>query len=82
MKNMIYSKHDKQIVFDDYVDNTAEYKSYYVEMCSHCCNKYKDILGNRVDDGGVVGGVICSVKECANEVDCYVDFDMNEVEFI
>lgn len=82
MKNMIYSKHDKQIVFDDYVDNTTEYKSYFLEMCPHCRNKYKDILGNRVDDGGVASGVTCSVKDCENEADCYVDFDMNEVEFI
>ncbi len=77
MKNMIY----KEIVFDDYVDNTTEYDSYWVEMCSNCRNKYKDVLGNRVDDGGTACGT-CSVKGCENEANYYVDFDMNEVESI
>ena len=76
MKNMKY----KEVTFDDYVNNTEEYNSYYVEMCPNCYNKYKDILGNRVDDGGAACG-ICYVKGCENEADYYIDFDMNEVEF-
>ena len=79
--DMIFkSEHNEKIVFDDYVDNTEEYDSYYVEMCEDCLNKHKDILGNRVDDGGACG--ICSVKGCNNVADYYVDFDKNEVEFV
>ena len=76
MKGMTY----KSIVFDEYVNNTVEYGSYWVEMCEDCKNKYKHILGNRIDDGGAACGT-CSVKGCNNEADYYVDFDMNEVEF-
>ena len=79
-RNMIYtSKHGKQIIFDDYVDNTFEYNSYWVGMCPHCHNKYKNILGNRIDN---CGSGCCSVKGCDNEASYYVDLDMNEVEFI
>lgn len=78
-RDMIFiSNDDKQIVFDDYVDNTFEYNSYWVGMCSHCHNKYKGVLGNRVDD---CGSGVCSVKGCSNEADYYIDFDMNEVAF-
>lgn len=76
MKVMVY----KNIVFDDFVDNTKEYNSYYVGMCPHCYNKYKNILGNRVDEGGSPWGT-CYVNGCWNEADYYVDFDMNEVGF-
>lgn len=75
--NMIY----KQIVFDDYTDDTEKYSTYWVEMCPHCYSKYKDILGSRADDGGTACST-CSVKGCDKEADYYVDFDMNEVEFI
>lgn len=82
MADMIYtSKRGKQIVFDDFEDNTEEYDSYWVEMCPHCHNKYRGILGNRADDGGTACGT-CSVKGCENEADYYVDFNMNEVTFI
>lgn len=80
MENMIFSKRGKQIIFDDYVDNTEEYGSYWVEMCLHCYNKYRSILGNRIDDGGTAQGT-CSVRGCENKADYYVDFDKNEVEF-
>lgn len=82
MADMIYtSKRGKQIVFDDFEDNTEEYDSYWVEMCPHCHNKYRGILGNRADDGGTACGT-CSVKGCENDADYYVDFNMNEVTFI
>ena len=78
--DMVYNvERDKQIVFDDYVDDTFEYNSYWVGMCQHCYNKYKNILDNRIDD---CGSGFCSVKGCNNEADYYVDFDMNEVTFI
>ena len=76
MREMVYNK---QIVFDDYVDNTFEFNSYWVGMCSHCHNKYRGILGNRVDRGSAWG--TCFVKGCNNEADYYVDFHMDEVEF-
>ena len=79
-RNMVYAFDNKQIVFNDYADNTKEYNSYWVYMCTHCYNKYKNILGNRVDNSGCGG--ICSVKGCSNEASCYVDFDMNEVTFV
>lgn len=80
MTDMIYTSNEgKQIIFDDYVDNTEEYNSYWVEMCSRCRDKYKRILGNRCDDGGACNGT-CSVKGCTNEADYYVDFDKSEVE--
>lgn len=81
MKNMVYtSKRGKQIVFDDFVNEIKEYGSCYVEMCPHCHNKYRGILGNRCDDGGAMG--ICSVKGCKNEANYYVDFNRNEIAFV
>jgi hypothetical protein len=71
----------KGIVFDDFVDQREEYGSYYVCMCRDCRDKHKNILGeNRIDNNSSGLGV-CSVDGCWNEYDCYVDFDMNEVEF-
>ena len=70
----------KDIEFDDFVDETKEYGSYYASMCHHCCEKYESILGNRVDEDNSAWGT-CSVKGCCNEADYYVDFNMNEVEF-
>lgn len=82
MKNLIYKpKRGKHITFDDFVDNTKEYDSFWVEMCSQCYKKYKDILGKRVDEGGIACGT-CSVKWCTNEADYYVDFGKNEVKFV
>ena len=76
---MIYTaKRGKQIAFDDYVDNTLDYKSYWAEMCSHCHNKYRGILGHRCSEKGEAVGT-CSVKGCEREADYYVDFSMNEV---
>ena len=79
-RNMVYtSEHGEQIVFDDYVDNTMEYNTYWVGMCESCHSKYKSILENRVDD---CGSGFCSVEGCGNEADYYVDFDVLKVEFI
>ena len=59
---MVYlSKRGKKILFDDFVDNTEEYNSYWVEMCPSCHNKYKGILGQRAS-AGAMG--TCSVKGC------------------
>lgn len=82
MKNMVYtSKRGKQIVFDDFVNEIKEYGSCYVEMCPHCHNKYRGILGKRCDASGTAMGT-CSVKGCWREADYYVDFDKNEISFV
>lgn len=75
--NMVF----KRIVFDDFVDDTKHYNTYWVEMCPNCHRRYKGIIGNRADDGGTACST-CSVYGCNNEAYYYVDFDMNEVEFI
>ena len=82
MENMVYtSKRGKQIVFDDFCDETEEYGTYYVEMCPHCHNKYKGILGKRCDDSGGAMGT-CSVEGCEKEASYYVDFAKNEVKIV
>ena len=80
MLNMVYtSKRGKQITFDDFEDNTADFDSYWGEMCPSCHNKYRGILGDRASIGAMG---TCSVKGCENEADYYVDFNKNEVSFI
>lgn len=75
--DLIYTaKRGKQIVFDDFEDNTEEYQSYWVEMCPHCHNKYKGILGKRASHGAIG---TCSVKGCENEAEYYVDFEETKV---
>jgi len=81
MANMIYtSKRGKQIIFNNFGDNTKEYNSYWVGMCPHCHNKYRGILGKRCDDRDTARGTCC-VKGCENKADYYVEFDKNEVKF-
>ena len=81
MADMVYiSKRGQKIAFDDFTDNREEFHSFWVEMCPHCYNRYKDILENRADEGGTAQG-ICSVKGCNNEADYYVDFSEGEVTF-
>lgn len=78
--NMVYvSPRGKTITFDDYMDNTKEYQSYWVEMCPHCRNKYRGILGKRADSGA---RGTCSVAGCDNEAEYYADFNEKEVRFI
>lgn len=75
---MIYtSRRGKQITFDDFEDNTEEYGTYWVEMCPHCHNKYKNIIKGKVSDGAMG---TCSVAGCYNEANYYVDFNTTEVQ--
>ena len=69
----------KEIIFDDYVNETEEYNSYWAEMCSECREKYKSILNNR-ESLGAAG--TCSVKGCENEASYYVDFKSEEISEI
>ena len=81
MQEMVFrSPRGKEIVFDDWVDNRAEYGSYWTNMCPHCHHQHRAILGKRASDDGAIG--ICSVKGCENEAKYYVDFDEKEVAFI
>jgi hypothetical protein len=79
-KKMIFKGHNGQrvqkVVFDDFVDSTEEYGTYWCGICPCCLEKYKSILGNRVDE---VGYGTCSVEGCWNKAEHYVDFDQNEV---
>lgn len=59
---------------------TKENKGYWVDLCSKCQNKYKDILGKRISISGAKEN-ICSVKGCCEETEYYVDFKENEVRF-
>lgn len=78
MADMIYtSKKGKQIVFDDFVD---EHGTCWGNMCPHCHNKYRGILGKRASKGGS-GEETCSVKGCDKNASYYVDFNINEVTF-
>lgn len=80
MREMLFysPKRRKPIIFDDWVDNTEEYDSYWAEMCPQCYKKYKKILGKRVSNGAQG---TCSVKGCINEADYYIDFYKHEVTF-
>lgn len=82
-KKMIFVPYVKKgettpIVFDDFTDNTEEFQSYWCCMCSSCCEKYKSVLGDRMDDAGQG---TCSVEGCEHEADYYIDFGMDEVIF-
>lgn len=80
MKKMVYtSKRGNKIIFDYFVDNTKEYNTFYAEMCPHCHNLYKGILGNRASHGA---RGICSVDGCQKEADYYVDFSPEDVSFM
>lgn len=75
MNQMIFrSPRGKEIIFDDFEDNTEEYGSYWVEMCPHCHNKYRSILGHRADEGGTAAGA-CSVVGCENEANVLDNLD-------
>lgn len=84
-KNLLFtSPKGKTILFDDFCDSYAQEEDapvVWVEMCPHCHNKYRRILGNRCDDGGTAQG-ICSVKGCNNEANYYADFKPTEVKII
>lgn len=72
------STEDTLISFDDFTDNTAEYGSYWVEMCKSCVQKYNAGLVNKLDHGAMG---TCSVAGCNNEADYYIDFEQSEVQF-
>lgn len=78
--SMIFERNGEKIVFDDFVDETKENKGYWVDLCSKCQNKYKDILGERISKSGAKDNM-CSVRGCFEETEYYVDFKKDEVRF-
>ena len=77
MNHMIYVSKNKRIVFDSFADVKKEYGSYWAEICQSCYEKYSTILEGKLDTGAAQG--ICSVKNCMNTADHYVDFKEEEV---
>lgn len=73
MKRLLY----KGIVFDDFVDETEEYGTFYVHICEPCYQKHKNKIGNRIDKGSANG--YCSVEGCQNEAEHYIDFVPNDI---
>lgn len=78
--SMIFERNGEKIVFDDFVDETKENKGYWVDLCPKCQNKYKNILGERISKSGAKENM-CSVRECCEETEYYVDFKKDEVRF-
>ena len=84
---MVYtSKRGKTITFDNWEENENweedNLSPYWADLCPHCHNKYKGILGGRISDGGS-GVAACSVKGCRNEnAGYYVDFSKSDVMFV
>jgi hypothetical protein len=82
MIKMVY----KGIKFDDWVDDTEEYNSYWSEICEKCYQKHKDVFdnvfGDRMDDGGS-GVACCGIDGCtSNKAYIYLDFMKDKVSFI
>lgn len=73
----------KGIVFDDYAQD--EDGAYWAEICPECVEKYGDLVGDVIDDGGTARGC-CSVKGCYNsgeeeKLHFYIDFKPEFVSF-
>lgn len=77
LKAIFKSNSEQKIIFDDFCAE-GEYDTVWVEMCPHCHNKYRNMLGSRCSDVGEAQGT-CSVEGCSNEADYYVDFKTEEI---
>lgn len=80
MKLKYVSKRGKEIIFDDYCDETQEEDlgGYWVYMCKHHHRMYRHVLKGKFDDTGC--STYCSVDGCWREADYYVDFGPEEVK--
>lgn len=81
MANLVYKSNGKQITFANFEKVRMNPLRYRVDMCSHCHDKYRDIIGNHADKGGVANG-ICVVHGCMHEANYYVDFEADEVDIV
>ena len=77
LKAIFKSNSGQEIIFDDFCAE-SEYDTVWVEMCPHCHNKYRNMLGSKCSDIGEAQGT-CSVEGCSNEADYYVDFKTEEI---
>ena len=48
--SIVFEKNGEKIIFDDFVNNIKEHKSYWVSLCQECQKKYKNILGKRISE--------------------------------
>lgn len=79
-KDMKFVAHNGvSIVFDDWCDETEEYGTYWVGICTECFKKYHGAFGRRISSNPSED--ICSVKGCENEADYYIDFLKDKVAF-
>lgn len=79
-KKLIFKGHNGQtIILDDFVDDTKEYNLYWGGLCPSCRKRYKDILGDRIEEFGCG---TCSVEGCWNAAENYVNFIKEEVKII
>lgn len=51
------------IDFDEFVKDNNGY--CWAEICEECAKKYRDLIGEDIDDGGTAQGY-CSVMGCLN----------------
>ncbi len=81
MKHLKY----KGIIFDCYEQD--EDGHYWSEICADCVEKYRDLIIDDIDDGGVACGA-CGVKGCDKvgdsneEMHHYIDFKEEFIEFV
>ena len=80
MGKLIFRTDNKTVIFDDFVDDTKDYRQYWVGICPCCKNKFGSLLNDRIDENAADG--LCSVEGCENEAEYCVDFDMEEVEIV
>ena len=83
MKDMVYSSpKGKRVAFDDYAGPVEDFRTYWSQICPHCHNKYRGILGKKSSRDGS-DTATCGVKGCNNTgASYYVDFEANEVVFM
>lgn len=80
MLNLAYKLKDgNDLLFDDYINESEDYGTYYVLMCEDCRRKYAENFKH--EPKAVTSGAngICSVCGCENEADYYIDFDTSHV---
>lgn len=80
MEKLIFRAGNEAVVFDDFVDDTKDYRQYWVGICPCCKNKFNSLLKDRIDENVAEG--LCSVEGCENEAEYCIDFDMDEVEIV
>lgn len=76
---MVYASKNGKLIFDDFVDDTAKSKTYYVGICTECLIMHSELLKYKHTTPADIG--TCYVDGCQNEADFYIDFDPDEISF-